>query len=215
VIPPTPVHPLKEVWLRPRRVFRDLARLPVGITDYVLAAAQGIGNYLMLYQSQASDAHSDVADIVINSVRFGPIAGIAGVFLFSVIYARLGARMGGQATRNQVFHVLSYGGLPVVATLLLWTLTFLLVGDAAFTVAPAFEADAFVWFIVRMQFAASMFLLFWSVVLQIMGFSEILALPLRKATGLWFLGQLLGVLAAFFLAIVIAILFPGVVPSPP
>jgi hypothetical protein len=62
VIPTTPVHPLKEVWLRPRRVFRELARLPVGVTDYVLAAAQGIGNYLMLYQSKASDAHLSVSE---------------------------------------------------------------------------------------------------------------------------------------------------------
>jgi hypothetical protein len=215
VIPPAPVHPLKEVWLRPRRVFRELARLPVGVTDYVLAAAQGVGNYLMLYQSQASDAHFSVADIVLNSVRFGPIAGIAGVFLFSLIYGRLGARMGGQSKRNQVFHVLAYGGLPVVATLLLWTLTFLIVGDAAFAAAPAVEVDGFVWFIVRVQFAASVFLLIWSVVLQIMGFSEILGLPLRKVFGLWVLGQLLGVLAAFFLAIFVAILFPGLVPSPP
>ncbi len=156
-----------------------------------------------------------VTDIVLNSVRFGPIAGVAGVFLFSVIYGRLGARMGGQSKRSQVFHVLAYGGLPVVATLLLWALTFLLVGDAAFAAAPSFEADVFVWFIVRVQFAASLFLLFWSVVLQIMGFSEILGLAVRKAFGLWVLGQLLGVMAAFFLAILIAILFPGVVPSPP
>jgi hypothetical protein len=215
VIPTVPFHPLKEVWLRPRRVFRELSRLPVGATDYVLAAAQGIGNYLMLYQSQTPDSHFSVSDIVLNSVRFGPIAGVAGVFLFSLIYGRLGARIGGQSKRNQVFHVLAYGGLPVVATLLLWTVTFLLVGDAAFAAAPAMDVDGFVWFIVRMQFAASLLLLFWSVVLQIMGFSEILDLTVRKAFGLWVLGQLLGVLAAFFLAILIAILLPGAVPGPP
>lgn len=216
MIPTVPVHPLKEVWLRPRHVFRELAPLPVGVTDYVLAAAQGIGNYLMLYQSQASDVHLSVADIVLNSIRFGPIAGVAGVFLFSVIYGRLGARAGGVSKRSQMFHVLAYGGLPVVATLLVWTLTFLIVGDAVFAPAPAIDADGFfVWFIVRLQFVASLLLLFWSVVLQIMGFSEILGLTVRKAFGLWVLGQLLGVLAAFFLAIVIAILFPGIVPSPP
>ena len=215
MIPPPPAHPLKEVWLRPRRVFRELAQRPVGITDYVLAAAQGIGNYLMLYQSQATDPQLSVTDIVLNSVRFGPIAGVAGVFLFSVIYGRLGARMGGQSKRNQVFHVLAYGGLPVVATLVLWALTFSLVGDAAFAASPTYEVDVFVWFIVRVQFAASLFLLFWSVVLQIMGFSEILGLAMRKAFGLWVMGQLLGVMAAFFLAILLAILFPGVVPSPP
>jgi hypothetical protein len=215
VIPTAPVHPLKEVWLRPRHVFRELARLPVGVTDYVLAAAQGIGNYLMLYQSQASDAHMSVADIVLNSIRFGPVAGIAGVFLFSLIYGKLGARAGGQSQRSPMFHVLAYGGLPVVATLLVWTVTFLIVGDAAFAAAPAMDIDGFVWLIVRLQFAVSLLLLFWSVVLQIMGFSEILGVPVRKAFGLWFLGQFLGVLAAFFLAVVIAILFPGVVPSPP
>jgi hypothetical protein len=215
VIPPAPVHPLKEVWLRPRRVFRELARLPVGVMDYVLAAAQGIGNYLMLYQYQVPDSHLSVLDIIANSLRFGPIEGVAGVFLLSLIYGRLGARMGGNSTRNQVFHVLAYGGLPVVATLLLWGLTFLLVGDAAFAAAPGADVDGFVWIILRAQFVASLLLLFWSVVLQIMGFSEILGLAVRKAIGLWLLGQLLYILAALFLAILIAILFPGVVPSPP
>ena len=215
MIPTTPVHPLKEVWLRPRRVFRELARLPVGVMDYVLAAAQGIGNYLMLYQTQVPDSHLSVFDIVVNSLRFGPITGVATVFLFSLIYGRLGARIGGNSTRNQVFHVLAYGGLPVVATLLLWGVTFLLVGDAAFATAPGADVDGFVWIILRVQFAASLLLLFWSVVLQIMGFSEILGLTVRKAVGLWLLGQLLGILAGFFLAILIAILFPGVVPTPP
>jgi len=103
----------------------------------------------------------------------------------------------------------------VAATLLLWGLTLLLVGDAALGQAPAADVDGFVLLILRLQFAANLLLLFWSVVLQVMGFSEILALPVRKALGLWVLGQLVGVLVAFFLAILIAILFPGVVPSPP
>jgi hypothetical protein len=214
VIPNVPVRPLKEVWLRPRHVFRELAGTPVGLTDYVLAGAQGIGNYLM-YQSQSSDAHMSVAEIVVNSICFGPIAGIAGVFFFSLIYARLGARAGGQSNRSQMFHILAYGGLPMVATLLLWAVTFLLVGDAAFAAAPAIDTDGFVWFILHLQFAAMLLLLFWSVVLQIMGFSEVLSLPVRKAFGLWFLGQLLGILAALFLAIVIAILLPNVGPSQP
>jgi len=180
-----------------------------------LAATQGIGNYLMLYQSQVSDTHVSVSDIIANSLRIGPIAGIAGALVFSLIYGRLGARIGGNSTRNQVFHVLAYGGLPVAATLLLWGLALLLVGDAALGQAPAADVDGFVLLILRLQFAANLLLLFWSVVLQVMGFSEILALPVRKALGLWVLGQLVGVLVAFFLAILIAILFPGVVPSPP
>ena len=48
MLPTEPIRPLKDVWLRPRRVFRELAAYPVGITDYLLAAAQGVGNFLAL-----------------------------------------------------------------------------------------------------------------------------------------------------------------------
>jgi hypothetical protein len=52
-------------------------------------------------------------------------------------------------------------------------------------------------------------LLIWSVVLQVMGFSEMQALTTRKAFGVWVLGQLIILLAALFLAVLVATLFPG------
>jgi uncharacterized membrane protein YhaH (DUF805 family) len=55
-------------------------------------------------------------------------------------------------------------------------------------------------------------LLLWSVVLQVMGFSEIQGIATRKAFWVWVLGQLIGLLAAIFLSVVIATLFPGIVP---
>jgi hypothetical protein len=75
--------------------------------------------------------------------------------------------------------------------------------------------DGFVAFVLRAQFVAYMLLLLWSIVLQVMGFSESLGLTTRKAFAVWVLGQLLWLLAAFFLSIVIAILFPGLLPSAP
>jgi hypothetical protein len=65
------------------------------------------------------------------------------------------------------------------------------------------------------QFAAHMLLLLWSVVLQVMGFSEVLGLPTRKAFGVWVLGQLLALLLSLFLSVLIVILFPGLVPTAP
>jgi hypothetical protein len=46
-------------------------------------------------------------------------------------------------------------------------------------------------------------------VLQVMGLSEIQGLTTRKAFGVWVLGQLIGVLASLFLALLIEWLFPG------
>jgi hypothetical protein len=47
------------------------------------------------------------------------------------------------------------------------------------------------------------------VVLQVMGFSEILGIATRRAFGVWVLGQLIGVLAALFLFVLIVTLLPG------
>jgi hypothetical protein len=134
------------------------------------------------------------------------------MYLFAAIYGRLGTRAGGKSARNQVFHVLAYGGIPVAASLVLWVFTALVVGEAAIVEKPAAEMDGFVAFVLRSQFAAYMFLLFWSIVLQVMGFSETLGLTTRRAFAVWVLGQLLWLLAAFFLSILITILFPGLVP---
>ena len=204
-----PIHPLKDVWLRPRRVFRELAARPAGIVDYLLAAAQGILNFLAIYRTEEAGAHRSVEQILGESFLFGSVAGVISLYLLAAIYRRLGARAGGTSTRHQVIHVLAYGGVPLVASLALWVLTALLAGEATFMKAPHGEVEGFVVFLLQAQFIAYVFLLMWSVVLQVMGLSEILGLSTRKAFAVWVLGQLLGLLAGLMLAVVVAVLFPA------
>ncbi len=204
-----PIRPLKDVWLRPRRVFRELAARPVGIADYLLAAAQGIGNFLALSRAQGAGARSSVAEILANSFAYGAIAGVAGLFLMAVVYGRLAARAGGKSTTTQVIHVLAYGGVPMVASLALWVLTALLAGEATFVETPRPDVEGFLVLLLHLQFTAYVLLLIWSVVLQVMGLSEIQGLATRKSFGVWVLGQLIGFLASLFLALLIETLFPG------
>lgn len=215
-----PVSPLKDVWLKPRRVFRELASQPVGITDYLLAAAQGVATWITVYRTQFAGAHPSAAEVLQSSLFFGPIGGVLSLYLFAAIYGRLGARAGGKSKRNQVVHVLAYGGIPVAASLVLWALTALFIGEAAIIDTPAAatpggDVDGFVAFVLRLQFTVYVLLMLWSVVLQVMGFSEIQGFTTRKAFGVWVLGQFLAVLAALFLSALIALLFPGIVPTPP
>jgi hypothetical protein len=142
------------------------------------------------------------------------LGGVISMILFAAIYGRLGKRVGGKSARNQVFHVLAYGGIPVAASLVLWIFTALLLGEAAIVEKPGLEVDGFVAFVLRAQFGAYLFLLFWSIVLQVMGFSEILGLATRKAFAVWVLGQTLWLLAWLFLGLLINVLFPGL-PSAP
>jgi hypothetical protein len=190
-------------------VFRELATQSVGITDYLLAAAQGIGNFLALYRHEGAGAHSSVEAILANSFAYGAIAGVAGVYLMAVIYRRLGARAGGKSTTNQVVHVLTYGSVPMAASLAIWVLTALLAGEAAFVETPRGDIESFLVLLLHVQFISYVLLLIWSVVLQVMGFSEIQGLATRKAFGVWFLGQIIGFLASVFLALLVETLFPG------
>ena len=208
-----PIHPLKDVWLRPRRVFRELATRPIGAADYLLAATQGVATSIMVSRTQSAGSNVGTAEILGSALIFGPLAGVVSMYLFAAIYARLGTRAGGKSTRHQVFHVLAYGGIPVAASLILWMFTALLVGDAAVVERPGVEIDGFVAFVLRVQFASYMLLVLWSFVLQVMGFSEILGLATRKAFGVWVLGQVLALLFALFLMLLIAVLFPGIAPS--
>ena len=210
MLPTEPIRPLKDVWLRPRRVFRELAARPVGIADYLLAAAQGIGNFLALYRTEGAGAHSSVEDILANSFAYGAIAGVASVFLMAVIYRRLGTRAGGKSTTNQVIHVLAYGSVPLVASLAMWVLTALLAGEATFVETPRADVEGFLVLLLHVQVISYVLLLIWSIVLQVMGFSEIQGLTTRRAFGVWVLGQVIGFLASLFLALVLEALFPGV-----
>jgi len=170
---------------------------------------------VMVYRTQLSGTGTTAGQLLGSALIFGPLGGVVSMYLFAAIYGRLGKRVAGQSARNQVFHVLAYGGIPVAASLILWIFTALLVGDAAIVNTPGVEVDGFVAFVLRVQFTAYMLLALWSIVLQVMGFSETLGLTTRRAFAVWVLGQLLGLLAFLFLSVLIAILFPGIVPPTP
>ena len=123
------IRPVRDVWLRPRRVFRELATQPIGVNDYLLAAAQGLATAVMVYRTQLSTSGATAGEILGTAFIFGPIGGVVSMYLFAAIYGRLGTRAGGKSARNQVFHVLAYGGIPVAASLVLWVFTALVVGD--------------------------------------------------------------------------------------
>lgn len=213
VLPTEQIRPLHDVWLRPRRVFRELASQPVGRVDYLLGAAQGIANCLALSRTQNAGANMGMGEIFLRAIGIGSTVGVAGLFLMGLIYTRLGSRAAQPAARSQVFHVLAYGNVPLAASLIVWVFAALLTGEATFEVNPRGEVEGFVALLLRMQFIAFLILALWSVVIQVMGLSEVQGISPARAFGLWVLGQLIGFLALVFLVILLVTLFPGAVPG--
>ncbi len=194
-------------------MFRELASRSIGRADYLLGAAQGIAGWLALSRAQNAGTHSSIAEIFGKALLIGSVAGVASLFLMGAIYARLGARAGKPTARNQVIHVLAYGGVPMAASLIVWVFTALLTGEVTFEQDPHPDVEGFVALLLHAQFFAYVLLTIWSVVIQVMGLSEIQGVTARKALGLWILGQVVGFLALLFLMILIATLFPNAVTS--
>lgn len=213
VTPTEPIRPLHDVWLRPRRVFRELASRPIGGADYLLGAAQGVVGWLALSRAQNAGAVSGIGEIFIKAFSIGSIAGIASLFLMGAIYSRLASSTGRAYPRNQVIHVLAYGSVPVVASLVVWVLAALLAGEVTFEQVPHAEVEGFVALLLHAQFLSYLLLQVWGVVIQVMGLSEIQGATTRKAFGIWVLGQIIGFLALLFLMILIATLFPNAVTT--
>jgi hypothetical protein len=205
VIPNEPIRPLQDVWLRPRRVFRELAAQPIGIVDHLLGAAQGIISMLGYCRAKDFGAKFGLGEIFLTAAVTGALAGIASLHIFAAIYARLGSRVGRTMTRRQAVHVLAYGAVPMAASLGIWVLTALIAGEVTFVQAPK-DVDDFINVLLGMQFLSYVLLLMWSVVLQVMGFSEILAVSNAKAFGIWVLGQVIAMLAILFVYVLAATL---------
>jgi hypothetical protein len=202
-IPPRPLSPLRDVWLRPRKVFRSLTNTPVGRRDYVLGALQGMVSWLAFCRAESLGAHAAVEELLAEAVLVGPVAGILGILLMTAIYRWLGRAAGGTAERHQVFHVLAYGGVPLAASLGLWVLTALLAGPAAFMQQPPGGAEPLAALLVTVQPTVHLALIGWSLLIQVMGFSEIEGLALRRAFGVWLAGQLLVLIAVVMIGVAV------------
>ena len=210
-IPPRPLRALHDVWLRPRKVFRSLANIPVGPRDYLLGALQGMVSWLAFCRAESLGAHSGALDLLAEALLVGPVAGILGILLMTAVYTRLGRAAGGTAERHHVFHVLAYGGVPLVASLALWILTALVAGPATFMQQPGASAEPLAGLMLATQPVVHMALICWSLLIQVMGFSEVEGLALRRAFGVWLAGQLL----VLIIVVVIGVLVVSPGPAPP
>jgi hypothetical protein len=208
VIPNEPIRPLHDVWLRPRRVFRAIATQPVGLADHLLGATQGVMNTLFYCRAADFGAKLSLAQIFGGSVVIGSVAGIVSLHVMAALYARLAARVGSPALRRQAVHVLAYSSVPVALSLGMWVVTALLAGEAAFVQSPG-DVDGFIAILLVVQVAGYGLLALWAVVLQVMGFSEIMAIRVGKAFGIWVLGQLIAVLAILFLNVLVSSFLPS------
>jgi hypothetical protein len=195
------------VWLRPRRVFRELSSQPVGPADLLLGAAQGIVATLGYFRALNFGAKASLGETFLRSTVAGAVLGIVSLYVMAAIYSALASRAGRPGLRRPAMHVLAYGGVPSLASLGIWIVTALLAGPVTFMQEPQ-GGDDFGMPLLAVQFASDVLLLFWSVTLQVMGLSEIMAISNGRAFGVWVVGKLVGAFAMLVLYVLAAPLLP-------
>ena len=144
-----------------------------------------------------------------ESLSYGSVVGVASLYVMAAIYARLGKRAGGKCdaqpgdpcprvrrrTDGRVTRHLGVDGV--------------LAGEATFIETAARRSRGLSSSCCYRRSSCLCAATIWSMVLQVMGFSEIQGLLTRKAFGVWVLGQIIGLLAALFLTLLIATLLPN------
>jgi hypothetical protein len=191
-------------------VFRELAGTPVGPTDYLLAAAQGVASALVLGRMQGWGLTENVGDILLKAAAQGSLLGVAAIWIYAGLYAWLGRHTGGAATRTQLIHVLAYGSVPLAALLGVWSVAALILGTQAFVDKPIGDADLFVTLLMGAQTTAYVLLALWSTVLQVMGLSEMQQVRTGGALGTWLLGQFVVALALAVVALLLVGMGAGI-----
>jgi hypothetical protein len=179
------------------------------LADRLLGAMQGVVVILSACRAQDAGAKLGLGQIFAGAFIVGSVSGIISLYIMAAIYVRIAGKSADSAVRRQVVHVLAYGGVPLSMSLCIWVLTALLAGETTFLHAPRPDDEGFILILLYARAGSSWLLAAWSVVLQVMGFSEILGIATRRAFGIWVLGQLIGALAALIAFVLIDSLLPG------
>ena len=128
-------HPLVSIWTRPRATIRSIVGTDPTRYVLVLAALAGVRQALNeMTISQLGDEFGP-AGLIILALGAGAVAGMVGLYLAAWLFEVTGRWLGGTARARELRAALAWGGVPLVAALLVVALEVLLYGQAIFTSA--------------------------------------------------------------------------------
>ena len=139
----TPRNPWFSMWLHPRRTIRQIVEADPGRLVLVLAAVGGIVEALTNATSDSQGDNLSLRTILLTALIAGPLMGIVGLWLGSILLRWTGGWIGGQADSRRIRTALAWANVPLLWSLILWGPALLLFGAELFTTAtPIIEASS-------------------------------------------------------------------------
>ena len=139
----TPLNPWFSMWAHPRRTIRQIVEADPDRLVLVLAAVGGIVEALTNATSDSQGDNLSLRTILLTALIAGPLMGIVGLWLGSILLRWTGGWIGGQADSRRIRTALAWANVPLLWSLILWGPALLLFGAELFTTAtPIIEASS-------------------------------------------------------------------------
>lgn len=163
-----------SIWLKPRDTIRDIVDTNPARNILLLAVLGGISQTLSSSASLGFGEMMGLNEIFMVSVLSGPFAGLFYLFVVGWLLHYLLLRLGGTAPITETRTVIAWSWAPIVSTLPLWGVKYILFQKELFLIEkPFLESQPILGFVFGIFQFVDITLAIWTVVILVAGFSEV------------------------------------------
>ncbi|MBD3383849.1 hypothetical protein GF407_02880 [candidate division KSB1 bacterium] len=126
------------MWFKPRQAMRMVLNSPLSYHYHVLIIFGGIGQALSNASAQGMGKLFSTAQIITICLILGPLSGYLSVLIGGWILKWVGDKLSGHGSLQDLRRAIAWSWVPVVSTLPLWIVKWLLFRDEVFTIETPF-----------------------------------------------------------------------------
>ncbi|RZJ81704.1 MAG: YIP1 family protein [Flavobacterium sp.] len=170
---------LNKIWLEPKRVFRFLNDYRQDKYLVLLLVLFGIQQALSRAESSFEDTRNPLPNILIN-VFLGALFGWLGQYIYALFIRLTGNMLGGKSDTRSILRVLAYSSIPVICSLVFFIARYMMLGNDIFSTDVShlgLTAVTLNYLFIALQ----TILAIWTIVLCVVGISEIQKFSILKA----------------------------------
>ena len=173
-----------NIWFHPKETIRNIIDTNPSQSLVLLATLGGISQSLSSASSLGLGKMLSINEIFMFAIFSGPLSGFFYLFVVGWLLHQVLTRMGGEAKITETRVVLAWSWVPLVSTLPLWGVKYILFREEFFLPEkPFMEAHPVLSFLNGLIYFVDFALVIWTMVILIAGLTEAHKTPVGKTVG--------------------------------
>ena len=170
-----------KIWTAPRIVFRFIHENRYEKYMWFLLILAGISNGFDRASREHMGDTGSLAKIVVISILAGGLLGWISYYIYSALVSWVGQLFKGKADVKAIVRVMAYGSIPSIAAMVLLVPQMIVYDKEMFTSNPVYDGGILANIIFFGALFIELSLTIWSIVLYVIGVSEVQQFPIWKA----------------------------------